>query len=797
MRTFQKLEFVSSQAAALVCRLVCSVLLTVALLAGCGGNGSSASSIQAGGGGTPAPTLQITPANLSLPLGTTQQLKALETNANGTAQDVTAQVTWASSPAGVVTVSSAGAVKASGKGAFSITGTLGAATGSVTGTVTNAVAASLAVQPDPVTLAVGATSQLKAIATYTDASTQDVTSSVTFASINPQIATVSNAGLVSAAAAGQTQVAASYTPAAGAQALTAQAAVTVNGSVSGTVAVQPGSLALPAGATEQFAATVNGVPSTAVGWAVDGVAGGNAATGTISNGGLYMAPSTAGSHTVTASSGGQTGSAQVSVVAVAVVADFGSRSGGRPIAPQMLGAGVGGNLEPATFAPITSAGLTYTRFHANIQQVYAQSTPDWSGLDATLAAVQAAGMHAILEVDFTPKSLYPAQVPCPPGTDPNYASPAPTDVNAFAQMAASYVTHIDHGFPGVVQDYEIWNEPDGGGLCTSPNTPAAKLQAYLPIFAAVAPALKAAAQQDGVQIRVGGPTLGSPVGDAQPWLSALLSNPQTAPYVDFVSFHYYVAGPADVANGLTWYGSSTRPSLLNETQDTSTGLSAVYTLVEKLVRSGSQPNAASTPIYMDEYNSDFAFENDCCRNDPTYAPLWNSLAVVDLLNSIYSGASTAPSKLLYYAISNPPFCLLGQIDAQMDCNYPSDPSATPQAYPQYYALQLFASPSFLGLSGGGSLANTVQSGNADLVPGAFYTANGDTLVVVNPSDHDEGSLTLLLQNPGLNAQQATVYTLNSGNPQIATSTATFSASDAGYLVTVPVPQQSTVAVTLH
>ncbi len=588
---------------------------------------------------------------------------------------------------------------------------------------------------------------------------------------------------------------ASYSPAGTTQALTAVAAVTVNGSQTLAIAVQPANLNMATGVMQQFAATVTGGSSAGVSWSTDQVPGGNAVTGTISSTGLYTAPMAPGTHTITATESNQSSSVQINVVAPDVTADFGSGSAGQKIPPEMLGAGLGANVQSASLPLVTGAGLTDTRFHADIQDTYAASTPDWSGLDATLAQLQAAGMHAILEVDYTPKSLQPANHSCPSGGGPGYTSP-PSDVNAFAQMAASYVTHIDHVFPGVVQDYEVWNEPDGGGLCTAPNTQDAKLNAYLSIYAAVAPALKAAAAQDGVQIRVGGPALGSPLANAQRWLSALLSDARTAPYVDFVSYHYYTAGAGDVAHTLTWYGSGTQDSLLNDTQNASTGVVAIYETVEGLVRSGSQPNAASTPVYMDEYNSDWAFVDDCCRNDPTYAPLWNSLVIVDLLNSVYSGGSAEPAKLLYYAISNPPFCLAGQIDAQMDCAYPADPNVPPQPYPQYYAFQLFASPSFLGLGGGGSLARSVSSSTSDLVPGAFSTASGDTLVVVNPSTHDYASVTVFLQNPDIQAAQAKVYTLNSSNPAIASSTAAFSASGAGYLVTVPVPHQSTVAVTL-
>jgi hypothetical protein len=67
-----------------------------------------------------------------------------------------------------------------------------------------------------------------------------------------------------------------------------------------TVAVAPPSANVRAGATKSFNATVAGSSNTAVTWQVNGVAGGSAATGTISSSGMYTAPATIpSSNTVT------------------------------------------------------------------------------------------------------------------------------------------------------------------------------------------------------------------------------------------------------------------------------------------------------------------------------------------------------------------------------------------------------------------------------------------------------------------------------------------------------------------
>ena len=59
----------------------------------------------------------------------------------------------------------------------------------------------------------------------------------------------------------------------------------------GAVVVSPGAATVPDFGTQQFTASVNGSPSTAVTWQVNGVTGGNQTDGFISTNGLYFAPS--------------------------------------------------------------------------------------------------------------------------------------------------------------------------------------------------------------------------------------------------------------------------------------------------------------------------------------------------------------------------------------------------------------------------------------------------------------------------------------------------------------------------
>lgn len=459
-----------------------------------------------------------------------------------------------------------------------------------------------------------------------------------------------------------------------------------------------------------------------------------------------------------------------------VSANFGSRSGTSRAVPGGIFAvgGTGSTVQgQAAINQLTTAGLNQTRFWISLQQVYASSTPNWSYLDENLTRMRAAGLHPLAVIYNTPRSL--GSQPCS----------APSNVYKWGQMARSVVAHVNRNFPGVLRDYEVWNEPElYHSFCVS--DPATRLRDYIALFAAASPAMHTQARLDGEPIRVGGPVM-SVLSQAPIWIPALLHNSSTAPYVDFVSFHLYVTGLTNIQHGMTW------PQLYATTQSGTQGLAHYYKAIEPLVRAGHQPHAGSTPIYISEYNDNWAYAVECCRNNPTYAPLWNSLAVADLLNVVYSGATAVPSKLVYFNSAGKYFCILGQWNSAMDCN-----ASVLEPYPQFYAYKLFASPQYLDLQAGGHMAVSVSpaSTTSGLTATAFYTAKADNVVIINPTSANLGSVKVVFSNPGLTSPTATEHLLNRANSRISTKSAAVSSVWGGYSTQVAVPAYSTVAVSL-
>ena len=108
--------------------------------------------------------------------------------------------------------------------------------------------------------------------------------------------------------------------------------------------------------------------------------------------------------------------------------------------------------QQATLAKMSGIGLRWVRIEANwgVIQASGPSSFDWSALDQTVAAIDAAGMSADMVIDYAPSWARIASA-----VDNDYAQPASATAYAtFAgQVAARYASQG-------VATYEIWNEPN-------------------------------------------------------------------------------------------------------------------------------------------------------------------------------------------------------------------------------------------------------------------------------------------------------------------------------------------------
>jgi hypothetical protein len=412
---------------------------------------------------------------------------------------------------------------------------------------------------------------------------------------------------------------------------------------------------------------------------------------------------------------------------------------------------------------LQQASMPCVRFHAQLETIFANaSQPSWGNLDFNLSQLQAAGIKVMLEVDYTPPSLQTPNL-CGP-TNESYHT-MPSNVQAFGAIAAQLVAHVDSKFPGTVTDYEIWNEPDQtGSFCTANGD---QLDNYILLFAAAAPQMEAQARVDGQTMRVGGPTLASSGYFAPTWVKRLVSDPTTAPYVGFVSYHNYIAAALP-----TW-------AQLYQLTVTNDDAGPLLNEIKSYV-------PANMPIYLSEFNSDYSYATDCCRNDPSYSPLWLATYYISLLNS-----GAMPARTVYYSSSNPPFCIFGATYGDPSCAYPVTGNPVPE--PQYYALSLLFSSSYLNLNAGGTIASS-KSGVSSLIVAGFATSAGDSIIIANPTGQAVSNLSVQFLNPTTKANSASVWTMQGGQP-VASSVWLFHRFNE-YLATVNIPAYSVVAVKL-
>ena len=124
-------------------------------------------------------SIEVSPATPSIANGLTQQFTATGLYSDGSTQDLTAQVTWASSDTAVATVSNAagsnGLATTASLGNTTVSATSGEVSGSTTLTVTDATLVSIEVLPATPSIANGLTQQFTATGHYSDGSTQDLT----------------------------------------------------------------------------------------------------------------------------------------------------------------------------------------------------------------------------------------------------------------------------------------------------------------------------------------------------------------------------------------------------------------------------------------------------------------------------------------------------------------------------------------------------------------------------------------------------------------------------------------------
>ncbi|MGI4757263.1 MAG: beta strand repeat-containing protein, partial [Janthinobacterium lividum] len=198
-------------------------------------------------------SIQIAAASPSIAAGLSTQLTATGTYTDGSTVDLSNQVQWSSSAPSVLTVSASGLVSAINVGNATVSARLGATSNQTPIQVTAATLQSIAVTSLSTanSFALGQSLQLKAVGTYSDGSTQDLTSTVAWSSTTPGVGIVNSAGLATGVAQGNFNAKATIGT------VTGQLALSVNSAVLQSIAITPANRTIVnvLGAAVQYTAT--------------------------------------------------------------------------------------------------------------------------------------------------------------------------------------------------------------------------------------------------------------------------------------------------------------------------------------------------------------------------------------------------------------------------------------------------------------------------------------------------------------------------------------------------------------
>lgn len=228
--------------------LIYGVFLAI-FLTGCGGGGSGSGS--SWWSTTKILTsIEISPAQPAIALGKKLQFTAIGVYSDGSTQDLTATVTWASANAAVATISnaagSAGLATSIAVGTTTIKATFGTLAGSTVLTVAAKALESIDITPVQPSIAVGTSQQFTATGIYTDDTKEDITASVVWNSSSTGIATINSTGLATAVSKGPTTITATMGSIVGTTDLSVASLVSMY--------IDPGYSVIPKGLQQQLVA---------------------------------------------------------------------------------------------------------------------------------------------------------------------------------------------------------------------------------------------------------------------------------------------------------------------------------------------------------------------------------------------------------------------------------------------------------------------------------------------------------------------------------------------------------------
>ena len=380
--------------------------------------------------------ISLSPATASLQTGTQQQFNASVSGTTNTG------VTWTASGG---TVSAGGLyVAPSVAGTFTVTATSAAdSSKSASAVVTVSQPAQVAISLSPATASLQTGTQQQFNASVSGTTNTGVTWTASGG-------TVSAGGLyVAPSVAGTFTVTATS---AADSSKSASAVVTVSQPAQVAISLSPATASLQTGRQQQFIASVSGTTNTGVTWTASG--------GTVSAGGLYVAPSVAGTFTVTATSAADSSKSASAVVTVSQPAQVAIS-----LSPATASLQTGRQQQfIASVSGTTNTGVTWTASGGTVSAGGLYVAPSVAGtftVTATSAADSSKSASAVVTVSQPAQvaiSLSPATASLQTGAQQQFIASVSGTSNTAVTWSASGGTVSTSGLyvaPSTVGTYEV------------------------------------------------------------------------------------------------------------------------------------------------------------------------------------------------------------------------------------------------------------------------------------------------------------------------------------------------------
>jgi hypothetical protein len=256
-------------------------------------------------------SIQVSPAAAATTIGGTQQFQATAIYADMTFSDVTLAVLWSTGDPAVAKVDSTGRATGIGSGTTRVQAALLGKTGSATLTVSSKTIKQIQISPFSPTVGIGIELKLAATAIYTDSTTADVSTSATWTSSNPgNVTVVSGPGIGGGQATGVRPGTAVITATVGG--VSGSTTVTVPMARLVGISIAPASSSIPVGGSATFTATARYADGSSSDATMAAVWSSSDPVIAVAAAGVATGIGT-GTATISASFGGITGSASLTV----------------------------------------------------------------------------------------------------------------------------------------------------------------------------------------------------------------------------------------------------------------------------------------------------------------------------------------------------------------------------------------------------------------------------------------------------------------------------------------------------